>query len=104
LEAGQRRLEKAAEIGRPERETAGLERSILDLSGNPESTKRERDQQLAKSQKPSRPKPSVEQLRKEGRKKWLAMYGEQKAAELLIAQTPEQGVGLVVRAGDREGR
>jgi len=96
VEAGQRRLEKAAELGRLERETAGLERSILDLSGDLEGAKRERDQQLAKSQEPARPKPSIEQLQREGREKWLAMRAEQKAAELLMAQTPAQVVTLVV--------
>ena len=96
LEAGQRRLEKAAELGRLERETAGLERSILDLSGDLESAKRERDQQLAKSQELKRPKPTIEEIQKQGREKWLAMRAEQKAAELLMVQTPVQVVGLVV--------
>jgi ATP-dependent exoDNAse (exonuclease V) alpha subunit len=96
LEVGQQRLDKAAQLGRLERETAGLERSILDLSGDLEGAKRERDMQRAKSQELSRPKPSIEQLQREGREKWLAMRAEQKAAKLLMAQTPEQVVGLVV--------
>ena len=100
LEAGQQRLEKAAELGRLERETAGLERSILDLSGDLEGAKRDRDQQLAKSQEKaqelSRPKPTIEQLQREGREAWLALRAEQKAAEIVMAQTPEQVVGLVV--------
>ncbi len=96
LEGGQQRLEKAAELGRLERETAGLERSILDLSGDLESAKRERDQQLAKSQELSRPKPSIEELQRQGREAWLAMRAEQKAAEIVMAQTPEQVVALVV--------
>ena len=95
LEAGQQRLEKAAELGRLERETVGLERSILDLSGDLEGAKRERDQRLTKSQDLARPKPSIEQLQREGREAWLAMRAEQKAAELVMAQTPEQVVALV---------
>jgi len=95
LAAAQVRIEKAAELGRLERETVGLERSILDLSGDLEGAKRERDQQLAKSQDLARPKPSIEQLQREGREAWLAMRAEQKAAELVMAQTPEQVVALV---------
>jgi hypothetical protein len=66
------------------------------LSGDLEGAKRERDLELAKSQELSRPKPTIEELQKQGREAWLAMRAEQKAAELLIAQTPEQVVGLVV--------
>ncbi len=96
VEAGQQRLEKAAELGRVMRESAGLERSILDLSGDLEGAKRERDLEHAKAEQLSRPKPSIEQLQREGREAWLAMRAEQKAAELLMVQTPEQVVGLVV--------
>ena len=69
------------------------------MSGDLEGAKRERDQQLAKSQEKaqelSRPKPTIEQLQREGREAWLAMRAEQKAAELVMAQTPEQVVALV---------
>ena len=91
-EAGQQRLERAAELGRLEREAAGLQRSVLDLSGDLEGAKRERDLERAKTQELSRPKPSLEQLQREGREAWLAMRAEKKAAELLKAQTPEQVV------------
>ena len=94
VESGQQRLEKAAELGRLQRESQGLERSILDLSGNLEGAKRERDLDLAKSQELSRPKPGIEELQRQGREAWLALRAEQKAAELLMVQTPEQVVGL----------
>lgn len=88
-EALQQRLELAAEAGKIEREQAQVQRSILDLSGDLEKAKRERDLQLSNSE-PNRPKQSIEELQREGREKWLAMRAEQKAAELLMAQTPAQ--------------
>ena len=41
--AGQLRLERAAELGRVEREAAELQKSILDLSGNIKAAERERE-------------------------------------------------------------
>jgi hypothetical protein len=47
LAAGQRRLERAAELGRVERECRVLAVSIVDVSCNLEAAKRERERILA---------------------------------------------------------
>ena len=78
----QQRIEKAAEIGSLEREGRELERSILDLSGDLTSAKRERDLQLAKgAEKSFGKRPSLEEIQRDGRERWLAMRAEQQAAE-----------------------
>jgi hypothetical protein len=57
LEAAQQRLEKAAELGKVERESRELTASIIDVSGNLEGAKRERDLMLARARELSGPKP-----------------------------------------------
>lgn len=85
LEAAQRRLERAAELGKIEREQRELTASILDVSGDVAAARRERDLTLTRS-----PARSLEELQKEGREKWLAMRAERLAKE----GTPEQGRSL----------
>ena len=85
LEAAQRRLERAAELGKIEREQRELMASILDVSGDVAAARRERDLTLTRS-----PARSLEELQKEGREKWLAMRAERLAKE----GTPEQGRSL----------
>jgi hypothetical protein len=83
LEATQRRLEHAAELGKIAREERELSKSILDLSGDIDSAKRERDLRLTKSLAPPAAQrgKSIEELQREGREKWLAMRQEQLAKE-----------------------
>jgi hypothetical protein len=85
LEAAQERLERAAELGKIERERRELSVSILDVSGNLAAAKREREAGIGRS-----PARSLEELQKEGREKWLAMRAERLAKE----GAPEQGRSL----------
>ena len=85
LEAAQRRIDRAAELRKLEREGRELTASILDVSGNIAAAKRERDLMLAPS-----PARSLEALQKEGRERWLAMRAERLAKE----GSPEQGQSL----------
>ena len=75
LEAAQRRIERAAELGQLEREGRTLEASILDLSGNLAAAKRERD--LGRGG----PVDRLEEQRREGRERWLAMREAAKEAD-----------------------
>lgn len=84
LEAAQRRLEQAAELGKLERESREIERSMLDLSGDLGRARRERDLAHAQSPKPK----SLDERQREGREKWLALRAEQQAREPEL--TPEQ--------------
>jgi ATP-dependent exoDNAse (exonuclease V) alpha subunit len=86
-EAAQQRLERAAELGKLERERALVERSILDLSGDLEQAKRQRD--LERSRAPAGKAPSLEEIRAQARADWLALRAEQKARELAQEKTPE---------------
>jgi hypothetical protein len=90
LEAAQQRLEKAAELGKVERESRELTASIIDVSGNLEGAKRERDLMLARAQELAGPKPTIEQLQREGRERWLAMRAEQKAKETSAGEGPRK--------------
>jgi hypothetical protein len=92
LEAAQQRLEKAAELGKVARESRELTASIIDVSGNLEGAKRERDLMLARAREMSQPKPTMEQLQREGRERWLAMRAEQKAKEQALEKAPEKGL------------
>jgi ATP-dependent exoDNAse (exonuclease V) alpha subunit len=92
LEAAQARLERAAELGKVMRETRELTASIIDVSGNLESAKRERDLMLSKSQELEHSKPSIEDLQRQGRERWAAMRAEQLAKEQAKEQSPEQGI------------
>lgn len=85
LEAAQQRLERAAELGKIERERRELSVSILDVSGDIAAAKHERDMALVLS-----PRRSLEELQKEGREKWLAMRAERLAKD----GAPEQGRSL----------
>ena len=98
-----RRLEKAAEIGQLGRESVGLEKSIIDLSGNIEHAKRERDLTLAKGaeiQKAARP--TVDELQRQARDQWLAMRAAEKAKSPQSAKeqtrenAPDKGRSLTV--------
>lgn len=80
-EAAQARIEKAAELGQMMREGRVLERSILDLSGDLEGAKRERDLQRYREVQLAGPGKSVDQLQREGREQWLAMRAEARAKE-----------------------
>jgi ATP-dependent exoDNAse (exonuclease V) alpha subunit len=87
LEAAQQRLEKAAELGKVERESRELTASIIDVSGNIEAAKRERELVRApETAKERTPVQSLEELQKEGRERWLAM----RAARLAKEQAPEK--------------
>lgn len=69
LEAGQRRLERAVELGKLERETRELSASILDVSGDLQAAKRERERGLGKTPEPTpaRSGLDLEQIRAQGR-------------------------------------
>lgn len=98
LEAAQRRIERAAELGKVERESRELTASIIDVSGNIEAAKRERElvrePETAKERTPAQ---SLEELQKEGRERWLAMRAQERerenaperAAEPAIDKRPE---------------
>ena len=76
LEAAQRRLERAAELGKLEREGRQIAASILDVSGDIAAARRERDLTLGPA-----PRRSLEELQREGREKWLALRAERRAKE-----------------------
>ena len=99
LEAAQQRLEKAAELGKVERESRELAASVIDVSGNLEAAKRERDLMLARAKELAGPKPSIEELQREGRERWLAMRAEQKAKEQAPERVPEKGIDKIPEAG-----
>jgi len=98
LEAASQRLEQAAELGKIERESREIERSILDLSGDLSRAKRERDMEHAKSLQPK----SIDELQREGREKWLAM----RAAALEREITPQAALepGRELEAGKQPER
>jgi ATP-dependent exoDNAse (exonuclease V) alpha subunit len=77
----QERLEKAAELGRLEREKVIVERSILDLSGDLEGAKRERDLMLLRQSQLAQKPLDLEAVRAQARENWLAYRAEQAAKE-----------------------
>ena len=93
LEAGQRRLEKASELGKIEHESREISASIIDLSGDLQAAKRERElvrgREVAMERTPTR---SLEELQREGREQWLAMRAEQLAKEKTPERAPEKSV------------
>ena len=99
LEAVQQRLEKAAELGKVERESRELTASIIDVSGNLEGAKRERNLMLARAKELAGPKPTIEQLQREGRERWLAMRAERLAKEQAQEKVPEKSVEKAPEAG-----
>jgi hypothetical protein len=95
MEAAQRRLERAAELGRVEREARELTASIIDLSGNIEAAKHERDLILARAAEQERgrtPASTLEELQREGRERWLALRAEQQAKEKAPERAPEKSI------------
>lgn len=93
LEAGQTRLEKAAALGKIEREELALTASMVDVSGNIEAAKRERDLMLKRQVELARePSLSIEELQRQGREKWLAMRAEQQAREKSPEQSAEKTI------------
>ena len=100
LAAAQQRLEKAAEFGRLEREGLVIERSMLDLSGDLEGAKRERDLQLLRQTQIAGAGPlSIDELQKQGREKWLAMRAEQQAAGRSPEQSAEKAADKTLEPG-----
>jgi ATP-dependent exoDNAse (exonuclease V) alpha subunit len=102
LEAAQQRLEKAAEWAKVERESRELTASIIDVSGNLEGAKRERDWRLARAIEPQKeraPVKSIEELQREGRERWLAMRAEQQAKEQARERAPEKGIEKTPEVG-----
>jgi ATP-dependent exoDNAse (exonuclease V) alpha subunit len=100
LAAAQQRLEKAAEFGRLEREGQVVEKSILDLSGDLEGAKRERDLQLLRQTQLAGQGPlSIDELQKQGREKWLAMRAESQAKEKAPEQSAEKGAEKTLEPG-----
>lgn len=84
-ELAQERLERAAEIGRIERERAQVEKSILDLSGDVGSARRGREVEKSSAAELSSPaaKPTLEERQAEGRRLWLEGRERAKQAEEL---------------------
>ncbi len=96
-EAAQARLERAAELGRLERESQLVQRSILDLSGDLAGAKRERDLELAKARTLTQKPKTIAEIQREGREQWAAHRAEQKAkeqAQALERGGPDRGVDL----------
>jgi len=110
LSRAQERLERAAELGRLERERGQLERSIVDLSGDLSGAKRERELMMLKQpiQKPT----DLEAVRAQARANWLQYRAEQlakeraPAAEPSVSQTPtpERQKPLSIEEQQREAR
>ena len=80
------RLTLAAELGRIQRERESLERSILDLSGDVTSARRDRDAGVT-------PSADLETQRREGREAWLAWRatpgGQTEEREVEQAEPPK---------------
>ena len=93
LEAGQQRLEKAVALGKIEREELALTASIVDVSGNIEAAKRERDLMLKhQAERMREPAPSMDELQRQGRENWLAMRAEKRPQEKSPEQTAEKAI------------
>ena len=73
LERATERLAQAAELGRLERERAGVERSILDLSGDLAAARAERDREssAAELSPGAQGRLTPEEVQAESRKRWL---------------------------------
>ena len=79
--AAQQRLEKAASLGKLERESVEVRQSIFDLSGDLQAAKRERDLMLLRQQQLGGKRPSLEEIRAQAREDWLALRAERQAKE-----------------------
>jgi ATP-dependent exoDNAse (exonuclease V) alpha subunit len=105
LAAAQQRLEKASEFGRLAREGQAVEKSILDLSGDLEGAKRERDLQLLRQTQIAGAGPlSIDEMQKQAREQWLAMRAEQQAPVQSPEQSAEQGAGDTLEPGHGAAR
>jgi ATP-dependent exoDNAse (exonuclease V) alpha subunit len=108
MEAAQQRLERAAEIGRIEREARALSASILDLSGNIMAARQERDRTQSPFNEASpQPTParSLDELQREGRERWRAMRAEQEGRDRSAgppADKPIEKRGGPARSVDEE--
>ena len=89
LQAAQERLEKASEFGKTMREREEVSRSILDVSGDLEGAKRERDLLLLRQKQLTQKPQSLEQIRAQARENWLAMRAEQQS-KAATEKTPDQ--------------
>jgi len=106
LEAAQKRLEHAAELGRIERERREISASMIDVTGDLDRAKRERDLRMDRSHAP---RVSVEELQRQGRENWLAMRAAQKEREAADktqekTQEPEQKLPSEKRLSNEEVR
>ena len=91
IERASQQLERAAELGKVERESRELAASIIDVSGNLENAKREREALRQHESEITRERPlSMEELQRRGRERWLAMRAEQQAQEKLQEKLPEK--------------
>jgi ATP-dependent exoDNAse (exonuclease V) alpha subunit len=100
LAAAQQRLEKASEFGRLAREVQAVDKSILDLSGDLEGAKRERDLQLLRQTQIAGAGPlSIDEMQKQAREQWLAMRAEQQPKEQSPEQSAEQGADKTLEPG-----
>jgi ATP-dependent exoDNAse (exonuclease V) alpha subunit len=105
LVAAQQRLEKASEFGRLAREGQAVEKSILDLSGDLEGAKRERDLQLLRQTQIAGQGPlSIDEMQKQAREQWLAMRAEQQPKEKSPEQAAEQGAEKTLEPGQGPAR
>ena len=95
LAAAQQRLERAAELGKIERERAQVEQSILDLSGDVGSARRGREGEKSSAAELFSPaaKPTLEEIRAEGRRIWLEERERQAIEQkpLTLEEMPRQG-------------
>jgi hypothetical protein len=86
----QERVRYAAEIGRLEREAAGLQASILDLSASISDAKRFRDKQMKS------PIHDMDARREQARDKWLALRQGQGSEHEQPKPAIEHTQGLII--------
>ncbi len=90
------RLRVAAELGRIERESKDLARSIVDTTADLQAAISARDAERATSVDASarEPKPSMPDMRRDAQTQWLALIAEQGRAERQITQHPAPALDL----------
>ena len=90
------RLRVAAELGRLERESNELARSIVDTTADLQAAISARDAERATSVDASarEPKPSMPDMRRDAQTQWLALIAEQGRAERQITQHPAPALDL----------
>jgi hypothetical protein len=91
LEMATQRLERAAELGRIEREREAVQRSILDLSGDLKTARQGRE--TGAPAVPAGAKKSMEEIAAEARQRWLAEreLTQGKGASLNLEEVRRQG-------------